>query len=47
MAKGALFADHGEAMETVRKMQGVDAVGDILVLIAHDESLRDRMPLFP
>jgi hypothetical protein len=34
-------------MDTVRKIQEVDAMDNVFVLIAHDLSLRDRIPLFP
>ncbi|CAF9936264.1 MAG: hypothetical protein HETSPECPRED_010279 [Heterodermia speciosa] len=47
VANGPLFADHDAAMGTVRKMQEVDAAGDVFVLIAHDGSLRGKIPLFP
>lgn len=44
---GPLFPDHEAAMDTVRKIQELDAADNIFVLIAHDLSLRDRIPLFP
>lgn len=47
VARGPLFPDHDAAMDTVRKIQELDAADDIFVLIAHDLSLRDRIPLFP
>ena len=46
VAIGPRFSDHEEGMETGRKMWGMDAVDVVLVLIVHDESLRDGMPLF-
>jgi glyoxylase-like metal-dependent hydrolase (beta-lactamase superfamily II) len=47
VAKGPLFPDHDAAMDTVRKIQEVDAADNVFVLIAHDLSLRERIPLFP
>ncbi|KAI2465126.1 hypothetical protein F4781DRAFT_425033 [Annulohypoxylon bovei var. microspora] len=42
-----MFPDHDAAMDTVQKIQELDAVDNCLVLIAHDLSLRDKIPLFP
>ncbi|KAI1206385.1 beta-lactamase-like protein [Annulohypoxylon truncatum] len=42
-----MFPDHDAAMDTVRKIQELDAADNCLVLIAHDLSLRDKIPLFP
>jgi len=42
-----LFSDHDAAMETVRKIQELDATPAVLVVLAHDLSLRERVPLFP
>lgn len=47
LAKGSLFPDHDAAMNTVRKIQEFDAAENVFVLIAHDLSLRDKIPLFP
>ena len=47
VARGPLFPDHDAAMDTVRKIQELDAVEGVLVLMAHDLSLRDRIPIFP
>lgn len=47
VAKNSLFADHDAAMDTVRKIQELDASENIFVLLAHDLSLRDQIPLFP
>lgn len=47
VARGPLFSDHDAAMDTVRKIQELDAADNVFVLIAHDLSLRDRIPLFP
>ena len=47
VARGPLFPDHGAAMHTVRKIQELDAADNILILIAHDLSLREKIPLFP
>ncbi|KAI1087240.1 beta-lactamase-like protein [Rostrohypoxylon terebratum] len=42
-----MFPDHDAATETVHKIQELDASDSCLVLIAHDLSLRDTIPLFP
>lgn len=42
-----MFPDHDAATDTVRKIQELDASDNCLVLIAHDLSLRDKIPLFP
>ncbi|KUI60955.1 hypothetical protein VP1G_08125 [Cytospora mali] len=42
-----MFADHDSAMDTVAKIQELDAAGNVLVLLAHDDSLGGRLPLFP
>ena len=47
VAHGPVFPDHDAAMLTVRKIQKLDAAGNVFVLMAHDLSLRDRIPLFP
>ncbi|GAM41183.1 hypothetical protein TCE0_041f14119 [Talaromyces pinophilus] len=47
VAQGPLFPDHEAAMTTVQKIQELDALDNVFVLIAHDLSLRDRIPLFP
>lgn len=47
VAPGPLFPDHDAAMLTVRKIQELDAAENVLVLMAHDLSLRDKIPLFP
>ena len=47
VAQGPLFPDHDAAMDTVRKIQEFDAADNVFVLIAHDLSLRDKIPLFP
>lgn len=47
VANSVLFSDHDAAMETVRKIQELDATPDVLVVLAHDLSLRERVPLFP
>lgn len=47
VAKGPLFPDHDVALDTVNKIQELDSSDEIFVLIAHDLSLRDRIPLFP
>ena len=47
VAQGPLFPDHEAAMSTVRKIQEFDAAEDVLVLMAHDLSVRDKIVLFP
>ena len=47
VARGPLFPDHDAAMTTVSKIQELDAAGIVLVLLAHDDSLGERLPLFP
>ncbi|KAL2167187.1 hypothetical protein VTG60DRAFT_1599 [Thermothelomyces hinnuleus] len=47
VAEGPIFKDHGAAMDTVGKIQELDASDDVFVVMAHDLTLRDRIPLFP
>ena len=47
ISNGPLFPDHNAALDTVRKIQELDAAENVFVVIAHDLSLRDRIPLFP
>lgn len=47
VARGPLFPDHEASMETVRKIQELDAADNVFVVMAHDRSLQDRIPLFP
>ena len=47
VAKGPLFSDHDAAMDTVQKIQELDAADDVFVMIAHDLSIRESIPLFP
>ncbi|PWY89926.1 hypothetical protein BO70DRAFT_368555 [Aspergillus heteromorphus CBS 117.55] len=47
VARGPLFCDHEASMETVAKIQKLDAVGNVLVILAHDASLDGRLVLFP
>lgn len=42
-----LFPDHAAAKETVLKMTELDAADNIFVLLAHDESLKGQIDLFP
>lgn len=44
---GPMFANHESAMETVAKIQELDAAGNVMLLLAHDNSLGGRLPLFP
>ncbi|KAL9594760.1 MAG: hypothetical protein Q9219_006846 [cf. Caloplaca sp. 3 TL-2023] len=47
VAQSALFPDFHAAMETVRKIQELDADENIFVLMAHDVSLKGEIPMFP
>ena len=47
VAPGPLFPDYDAAMLTVRKIQELDAAENILVIMAHDLSIREKIPLFP
>jgi glyoxylase-like metal-dependent hydrolase (beta-lactamase superfamily II) len=47
VSKGPLFPDHDAAMDTVSKIQELDADDAVLVLMAHDLSVRDQIPFFP
>ncbi|PIG81788.1 hypothetical protein AARAC_011840 [Aspergillus arachidicola] len=47
LARGQFFPDYAAAMETVAKIQELDAAGNVLVLLAHDNSLEEHLPLFP
>jgi glyoxylase-like metal-dependent hydrolase (beta-lactamase superfamily II) len=43
----ALLADPAAAQDTVRKIQGLDALDNVFVILAHDESIREHIPLYP
>ncbi|KAJ5497537.1 hypothetical protein N7463_009524 [Penicillium fimorum] len=47
VAGGPVFLDQGEAAETVRKIQELDAHDGVFVVLGHDRSLRTRIPMFP
>jgi glyoxylase-like metal-dependent hydrolase (beta-lactamase superfamily II) len=47
VARGPLFPDHDAAVDTVSKIQELDAADNVLVLLAHDDSLGGHLPLFP
>ncbi|ROV97805.1 hypothetical protein VPNG_08654 [Cytospora leucostoma] len=47
VARGPSFSDHDAAMDTVAKVQELDAAGNVLILLAHDSSLDGRVQLFP
>lgn len=47
VAEGIIFKDHPAAMDTVSKIKELDASDDVFVVLAHDLTLRDRIPLFP
>lgn len=42
-----LFPDHAAAQETVRKIAEFDAAANIFVILAHDESIKYHIDLFP
>ncbi|CAI7591046.1 unnamed protein product [Penicillium palitans] len=42
-----LFPKFDTAMDTVKKIQELDAVDNILVILAHDETLKKHIKLFP
>ncbi|SPQ24134.1 2b39dff3-ee1e-4787-827f-2a7d9516924a [Thermothielavioides terrestris] len=42
-----LFPDHEAAMDTVEKITELDANDNVFVILAHDESLRGHIDLFP
>lgn len=42
-----LFPDHRAALDTVRKMEELDAADNIFIIIAHDESIKNHIDLFP
>lgn len=42
-----LFPDHAVALETVRKIEELDAADNIFIILAHDESIKDSLDLFP
>ncbi|KAI0379433.1 Metallo-hydrolase/oxidoreductase [Hypomontagnella monticulosa] len=44
---GPIFADHAAATDTVRKIQELDALSEVFVILAHDTTLREHIPLFP
>lgn len=45
--RGLVFADHAAAVGTVRKIQELDALREVFVILAHDTTLRGRVPFFP
>ena len=47
VSRGPTFHDYDAAMDTVKKIQELDAAEEILVLIAHDLSVRDKIQMFP
>jgi hypothetical protein len=42
-----MFPKYDAALDTIRKIQELDAADECLVIIAHDLSLRDKIPMFP
>ncbi|KAI0389475.1 beta-lactamase-like protein [Xylariaceae sp. FL0594] len=47
LSRGPLFPDHEGAVETVHKIQELDADDSVFVIFAYDLSLRSRIPTFP
>ncbi|KAK6077446.1 metallo-beta-lactamase superfamily protein [Seiridium cupressi] len=47
LPRNMLFPDHEAALDTVRKIQELDANDEVFVIISHDASIRDSLPLFP
>lgn len=43
----SFHADPTTAAQTISKLQGVDAEGNVFVALPHDASLMGIMPLFP
>ncbi|KAF3769426.1 hypothetical protein M406DRAFT_231518, partial [Cryphonectria parasitica EP155] len=42
-----VFPDHPAALETVRKIAELDAAENVFIILAHDESLKSHLDLFP
>jgi len=47
VGKTIIFEDHDAALETVRKIEELDAADNIFVILTHDESLRDQLDFYP
>ncbi|KAI9148756.1 Cytochrome P450 monooxygenase andK [Paramyrothecium foliicola] len=47
LVEGPMFPDIVAAKETLRKMQELDAVGDVFILLVHDASLTGEVTMFP
>ncbi|KAF3020927.1 hypothetical protein E8E14_003880 [Neopestalotiopsis sp. 37M] len=47
LPRNMIFPDHEAALETIRKIQELDASDRVFVIIAHDLSIRASIPLFP
>ena len=47
VAHSPLFLDWDAAMETIEKIHELDAADQIFIILAHDLSLCDQIPLFP
>lgn len=47
VAKNSLFADPNAAIDTVRKIQELDAAESVFILLAYNLSRRGQKPLFP
>jgi len=42
-----LFPDHEAALDTVRKIAELDAADNIFIILAHDESIKSHIDMFP
>ncbi|KAL2802297.1 hypothetical protein BJX63DRAFT_426168 [Aspergillus granulosus] len=42
-----MFPEYDKAVDTIRKIQELDAADNIFVILAHDGSIVDHIPLFP
>ncbi|KAI9170818.1 Cytochrome P450 monooxygenase mpaDE [Paramyrothecium foliicola] len=47
LSNNPMCLDHQTALATVRKMQEVDALGNVFILLAHDASILSEVPVFP
>lgn len=45
--RNLIFPEHDAAVETVAKIQELDSLDEVFVIISHDMSIRDHIPLFP
>ncbi|KAI0180671.1 Metallo-hydrolase/oxidoreductase [Hypoxylon sp. FL1284] len=45
--RSPVFANHVAAVDTVRKIRDLDGLEHVFVILAHDTTLRERIPFFP